>query len=42
MPTVALTVREYNEARIRAALAVHQEVVPRNGNPRPIGRHRAP
>jgi hypothetical protein len=35
MPTIALTVSEYNAARVRAALAAHQEVAPRNGNPPP-------
>ena len=33
MATVALTVREYNDALVRAALAAHRATAPRNGNP---------
>jgi hypothetical protein len=33
MPTVTLTVREYNDLRVRAALAAHRVTTVRNGNP---------
>jgi hypothetical protein len=32
MPTITLTVREYNDLRVRAALAAHQATTARNGN----------
>lgn len=35
MPTLLLTVLEYNDRRIRAALGTHQEGADRNGNPPP-------
>jgi hypothetical protein len=35
MTTVALTLLEYNDAVVRAALATHQEGADRNGNPPP-------
>jgi hypothetical protein len=33
MPTVSLTAREYNELRVRDALAAHRATAPRHTNP---------
>jgi hypothetical protein len=32
MPTILLTVREYNDLRVRAAIAAHRATAARNGN----------
>jgi hypothetical protein len=36
MPTIALTLPEYNDLLIRTALAAHQDVAERYGTPHPI------